>query len=364
MKRSFEYSLRPKMAVPSTKPTTENLWSLDTAIKAARKGMRAIAVNQDRSAELFIDDSIGLSATCIEKIIAEIGRNKVSREPIEIYGGAGWPREYFFGGRNGMVCRYEALKENAVGYCSLQEAVSEFLMCRELKARLNSATTETPFPVGWGKFHKTDDQGSKYGFVIMGHPDLIPGRERVYLEAVDELAQTDNFDAVGHLLTLRAQSMREVNQAGVTIHGRHFGNFSLTASGKSYMHDLGNPTSLIRENMHSDEQFLAETFAELAYAVTPRKIVVPVPGPDSPYRNTIMKHLDTFTETFLKSYYQDDAIGTHVKFEDFEETFFASLHKPLTELKTATALLHCNTVRKWLEDYRHKQNAGTMDLLT
>lgn len=146
--------------------------------------------------------------------------------------------------------------------------------------------------------------------------------------------------------------MREVNQAGAAVPFRHFGNFSITATGKPYMHDLGDQTSLTIENMHSDEQFVAETFAQLAYALTPRKIAVPVPGPETSYRSVLVEHVDDYMRTTLDAYYQDESVASLINFEDFEEAFFTAPGISFPNLRLVSATIHSAKIGEWLDDYR------------
>lgn len=99
------------------------------------------------------------------------------------------PREYYFGDREGRIRRHEALKEDAVGHCLLKEAVKEFNMCRKLRKRLIAGDTEVPYPIGWGRCEiPAGANGMEFGFVILGHPELVPGREKQFINAVGELA--------------------------------------------------------------------------------------------------------------------------------------------------------------------------------
>jgi hypothetical protein len=392
MERSFELSLRPTTSVPPTVQAEQYKWSLQKAREQAQTNTRAMRIESDKTADLYFDDSIKLSEADEARIIAEIGKNKPTdrevrsvwfdleqpipvsdgsgpydvtsvqikgvvfdaREPLATYGGAGWPREYFFGGRNGFVCRFEAKKVTPVGYCFLEEAVNEFMMCRTLRQRLATAKTQVPFPIGWGHYRRPADSNREVGFVILGQPDLVPGRQQVYLDAVSELAKTGDFKPVGDILALNALMMREIHQAAATAAARHLGNFSLTRQGRPYAHDIGTPSSLTREDMYSDEQFIAETFGHLAFILTPRKIVVPVPGADGPYRETVMKHYDQIMQTVLGTYYDDPTLASEINLESFAEAFFAAQREPVVNLKLTPAATHAKVVGRWLKEYRRK----------
>ncbi len=382
---SFNALLRPTVDAPSTPIDEANRWDFDAAFRFAQESTRRVDVEAVRAATLYLSSDFELSSEDLQALQKAISGNHPpdpevrslwlrlctplpaldSVEVLQIkgivfdasrapptYGGAGWPRELYFGGRDGQVRRYDAPKSNLVGMCLLREAVNEFLMCRLCTAQFRGHPVAVPAPVGWGEFPALAQDGRRFGFVILGLPRLVPGRERAWLDACEQTAQSGDFAPVGKLLHARSVAMRLFNSRGIAAPGRHFGNISLMEDRRLFMHDLGPPHSSIRECMDSDAQFAAESFAQLVYAVTPRKICIPVPPQGHAARRVVVEHVSECLATSLAAYYGDPAAGAAFSLADMQATFDGALRMPMAQVDTSLARYHVAKVVSWLRERR------------
>lgn len=386
MIRSFDNSLRPPPSDASASYSSENLWTIDAARKRAQAGTNTAKIPGKRKATLYLNRDLAISQADVNQIATEIGEdhapdNEVrsvwfnlkdpiqnprgraaeviqikgvvfdSGSPPRSYSGWGLPPEIYFADRTAQIRRHASQPTTPIGYCLVNEAVNEYSNCRELSDRLEH--TNVPLAVGWGTFDDIQ-YDLPLGFVVLGLPALVPGRQAYYLEAARKLAVSRDFAEMDAILRCRAAATREAVQRGFLPCFRHFANVSVTPDSKPFMHDLGTPRSLFRRYWFSDEQFASEAFAQLAFAMTPRTLVIPFPNPDDVARKVPIDHLDQYTQSTMVGYYGDNKDVRSITFEDFETTFFKALTMPLGKVDTVTAHVHRGAVQVWLEELKAK----------
>jgi hypothetical protein len=297
MPRTFEQALRPPFEKPDASYMADILCDTCAQRIEAEANTLKVQICGSRKAELFYNESVGISPEDRGRIESVLGRNFDEKpetrslwlplnEPIDAcnlpfgkgisciqikgvvfdasnsptsYGGVGWPREAFFADRSGILQRHASANDDAMGRCSTEEAVNEYLMCARTAQYFEPEGIYVPFPVGWGTFQVPGDTKDDFGFVILGLPDLIPGREAVYLNAAEELQNTHDFSRMGRLLCLRSDAMRTANKNGFVVPYRHFGNISLTTDNGLFMHDMGTQHSLFEESFSSRRQLPRES---------------------------------------------------------------------------------------------------------
>lgn len=378
--RSFKTALLPSEDIPGTFFAPSHRWNFDENIILAEKNTQKIEIFGSRKATLYLNRDFDLAAEDKANILSILENNQKpdpeqrsiwltlnhqidaargnfglptlsvqikgvvfdEEKPFASYGGAGWPKETFFANPEGVIQRYLAPKEGGIGRCLLDEAVHEYIMCLRSSSILKPEKIYVPTPVGWGIFESASPSGKKFGFSILGLPDLVPGRESVYLSAAAKLGKNDDFTEMDRLLRLRSRAMRAVNDKGILFAYRHFGNISLTPSGEIFMHDLGTYNCLFEGDLYNRQQFAAEAFSQVAYAFTPRRVVIPTAPEGSPARRVAIDFLDEYAKSSIQGYYKDDPVAANIVFEDFEQTFFESLKKPLCEINLPVAQMHCN----------------------
>ncbi len=378
MTRSFEKSLRPSDEKLPATSLPEHKWRLDEQIVIARKNTDQVSLSGDRSSTVFFNCDFSMGEKDREAIEGILTRNQkldpekrsvwytliepldasrgnqglpivsvqikgvvfdVNEEP-KTYEGVGWPREFFFANKQGAIQRYNVFKDDSIGRCLVSEAVHEYLMCVRARPLLASTNVHMPLPIAWGIFDTKDASSNKFGFVILGLPRLVPQREAVYLQIAEKLDENKDFTDMERLLKLRSYAMRTMHGKGFLIGYRHFGNISLTYDGDIFMHDVGSSNCLFQEDFYNQSQFVAEAFAQLVYSVTPRKVVIPVPPKNAAATRVAIDFLDDYIKASLQGYYSNDIRASQITFEEFQETFFESLDRPLNEINTLVAKIH------------------------
>ena len=388
---SFEKSLRPPYAKPSFPLIPEINWHLPEQIGIAMEKTQEIGISGDRKGMLYLNQDMSVGKQDLGKLVYILSGNQAQdaetrslwidleqtienplrRDGLTVssiqmkgvvfdecqelspYSGAGWPREIYFSDRRGLTQRFDAPTEGAVGHCLLREAVNEYSVCLRTNRLLEGTDIHVPTPIGWGTFEFTRSP-TRYGFVLLGLPELLQGRGSAYLSVAERLAVSRDFTEMDLLLRQRARSIRMLNRNGLVSPGRHFGNMSFTPDGHIFVHDLGPPHSVFHNHLHSDEQYVAEAFCQLAYAMTPRKVIVPVPPPTSVARMVAVDYLPQYLHSTLSEYYDNDRRASSITFDEFEATFFDTLETPLQKVKTQAAKLHCECVLRWLNECKQR----------
>lgn len=381
MSRSFTQSMRPSIKKPSSRMSFHQI-DFDRMQSFAESHFVKHMVAGEREFDLFLDPSYSLGEMDLIRLKSEIGRNHIEdpetrstwmklMQPFEDtvqnfvvtelqikgivfneksgtkeYRGDGWIPEIFFSNDKGEICRLEINEPSAQGKCSIIEGYFEFLLCRAAAESLKGST-KVPTAIGWGKF-KENSEDSPYGFVVLGLPKLIEGREKLYLEAIDQCASTGNVDSLERIFKMRSSCMRDLHSNGILASGRHFGNFSILLENpnEGFIHDLGGAGSCLRWHLLSHEQYCAEVFCQLIYAFTPRKICVPVPSENHVARTTLMQHYDHLLGIGLKEYYQSEEVEQFT-LEDLEHAFFDALEKPLQNSLADFATFHISKTKNW-----------------
>lgn len=244
--------------------------------------------------------------------------------------------EVFYSDPDGRVRRVAGVRNTPVGKCMMIEAVAEFTFCHMARHSLNSQVALVPSPVAWGRYIGGELGDWDTGFVVLGMPSVVPGREAILVRAAEEWASGRGLSAVETLFRQRSLAVRELHASGFLASGRHFGNTSFTQEGTAVHHDVGALNALSFHQFKSAEQFECEAFCQLVNAFTPRKICIPVPRPGSATRSLIMDRNDFIMQCGLESYFQDDPGGLFV-LEEVETAFMEALKKPLRECESPFA---------------------------
>lgn len=383
----FSLFLRPQVTVRPTSLKTEYRWDYASALMFARSISNEETHIIERKFTYFANPHPSISNKDMESILFAIGHEheehaetrsvcitlttpiivdrgdkntSVTITSLQIkgivfnsnqltdgYGGAGWPREIYHSNSAGQLGAYLAPKDCAIGCCLTAEALNEYLMATSCWELLETTEIQSVYPIGWGIFDIASKAPQKYGFVVLGLPSLIPGREQVYLNTATRAVRDGDLESFMKLITLRGNAMHELNSRGIVSPGRHFGNFSLDLSGKAFLHDLGPTPSLIYEHLQSDDQYAAETFSQLIYSITPRKVCIPVPPEYSHARTVLTHNYHQFLHKTLLAYYRTNEVEAF-NANEVQDAFFDVLSRPISESKKPFAGFHLRMVRLWL----------------
>ena len=378
--------MMPNFGGPSFHPAVHANWHLDTATAEAKVNTLYESLDTDRKSTFYLNEEIEISSNDKSKLKEIIGKNRIPdyetrsvwfdlEKPIDIldgkainpvvslqvkgvvfdeavppksYGGVGWRSEYYFADKDSYLRGFQ-LPQEASGYCTMCEAVNEFIFCREASKRMEGTNVEVPLAIAWGEFENGSFDGDQFGYVVLGLPELIPGRDTPYYEALTELSSNKNFSPMKQVLTRRANAMSTMHKSGLVAPFRHFGNMSLTRTGNTFMHDLGDRRALTIEQTLNVDQFIAETFANLSSALTPADIVIPGAKRYEEASKAIKENLEAYTKATLTGYYGENSDLIDIPFDEIENTFFFAFEKPLNSKESIFSQGHYNTLNQWLK---------------
>jgi hypothetical protein len=248
------------------------------------------------------------------------------RQPLRPYGGFGWRPEYYFADSQAVFQRFHPGKD-ALGGCSVSEALQEYSNTCVAYPVMAGGRCEVPMPVGWGVFDGLEWDGDGLGFVILGLPELPTVRAGAYYQALDVFRRDGDFAPMERVLKLRAEGIRLMHQAGFAVPFRHFANLSLSEDGPIFMHDLGDRRALLKSDLIDDEQFYAEAFSNLTFALAPAEHIIAGPAIEIS-RETILAHLDRFSGATLEGYFGAQGGELPYSFENIEDTFRRGFEMP------------------------------------
>jgi hypothetical protein len=357
---------------PSVSPKAHNKWKVAFARKAAEEVSAPIKLCSGRACEVFLHREAydGLDKKDLDRVLNAIAEEQGLcpevrshwldldvplhrfgerlRRQIEVlqikgtvfdsrceplpYSGVGWRPEYYFADGDARFQRYHPQKD-AVGSCFFEEAIKEFDYLLKAFPRFVNASVTVPAPIGWGAFPDRVFEGFELGFVILGLPAHGP-RGAGFYTAFDALLQ-GNPDWMSNYLFRRSQAIRCFHDSGFLLPFRHVHNISETNDGAILMHDLGDSCALRVEHMFSEDQFIAEAFANVAFAVAPREHVVDNAARFEEVRKVVHDRLPFFFRESLAGYFGHfDSVWT---FEDFEAAFRAAFGSPFQCLENVSA---------------------------
>ena len=274
------------------------------------------------------------------------------RQEQKAYGGVGYCADYYFADSDSRFRRFVVVPD-AIGGCGVSEALREYNYLLTAYPALRGGSVEVPMPVGWGIYDDVIWQGEELGFVIMGHLSHPAVREQAYHDALDQIIDRNNFASMERLLKRRGHAMRTMHGAGFLQPFRHFLNLSFL-DGFVLMHDLGDRRAVTRGELMDDNQFFAEAFCNLAYAMTPDEHIVDQAARCVESANVALANLDRFTAATLQGYLGGAAEGFSLDFDSFEEVFREGFEKTFSELRQPIAVGYRAMLAKELE-----QRAGT-----
>jgi hypothetical protein len=274
------------------------------------------------------------------------------RQGLSSYGGVGFCFDYYFADSCSTFRRF-ATTRDAIGGCYLSEALREYHYLLAAYPRLLGGIVEVPMPVGWGVYDDVIWEGEELGFVIMGHPSHPPVREQVYHDALDRINAGGDFEPMKRLLRRRGQAMRVMHNVGFLQPFRHFLNLSFL-DGYVLMHDLGDRRAVMRDELMDDNQFFAEAFCNLMYALTPDEQIVDQAARCVESASIAMANLDCFTTATLEGYFGRTAEQLSLNFDAFEEVFREGFEKGFSELKHPVAVSYRSLLAKQLEQSAHQ----------
>ncbi len=343
----------------------ESRFRLRSTVDAATRGARVVRLEGDRSAVLYMDeatelhrrdmDAMGHLIAFDSEASAETrsafhtlahplpATPRYPREVVSLqikgvvfdgkaeptrYDGIGWRRTYTYARPNGRLAEFLPAEE-ATGYCTLREAIHEATFARTCCERIHTRSVAFPRPIGCGEFEHVTFNGEPQGFVILGLPRLVPGRERPYLEALRADVAQGRLRATVPYLRARSRALFELHRRGLTLPFRHMGNLSFLGEPAAgvLMHDLGDRRALSEREMVSRDQHLLEAFANLCYLLNPIDIIVPgAPGFEEAYAFH-SDHIDELARAVLTGYFGEGAPLPSI--DDYEECFHALYATPV-----------------------------------
>ena len=352
--------MQARQVKSSVLPDNHADWSLSGARRAALVGSVERRLTSGRSCRLFLNGRAahrieGADLEAIEAIVCEAcdpkpegrsksiqlrtplrtyGRLRLSRPVVSLqlkgvmldrtgslrsYGGVGFCADYYFADSDAVFQRFDSIAD-PIGGCTLAEALREYSYGLGAYPRLAGGLCEIPMPVGWGIYDDLVWEGQQLGFVILGLPALPEAREGAYHAAVARLHGEGDFAPLDRLLRRRGSAMRAMHDAGFLMPFRHFLNLSF-AGDFVLMHDLGDRRAVFRSQLADDDQFYAEAFCNLTYAMTPDEHL-PVRAPRSrESAEIILAHLDRVTTATIEGYFGACAAELPFTFNAVEEAF-------------------------------------------
>jgi len=373
--------MEPTLLTPSAYPGDHRAIGTGDLMREGTRATRAETTRGDRLARIHLDeeiasrlsgadlDTIRASATSdrvsdgntrsrwhalADPLAVRIGGREVtirvvqikgvvfdSREPLQEYLGTGWRPEYYFANTDGVLCRYFPCLRDKVGTCYLTEAVREFVFVREACRVFDPACCSVPVGIGWGIFPGLGE--GDLGFSILGLPTLS-ARGAQFYAAYDAFVQEGEFGPLGRVLHQRARALGYANRLGFAMPFRHFHNTSLTEDGTLFMHDLGDQGAVLAPHLSGPEQFIAEAFTNLAFAIAPLEHIVDGAPRFMEVRRTIADHLDLFAQPTVRGYFDDAPEALGFGFEDVQRAFRAGFSCRMSENPEAFAQVFCRSL--------------------
>ncbi len=144
-----------------------------------------------------------------------------------------------------------------------------------------------------------------------------------------------------------------MHQRGYLLPFRHFHNLSHTRDGVLMMHDLGDRCALSLRHMWSENQFVAEAFTNLAFAMAPMEHIVDSAPRYLEVREVVTENAEEFGEATLEGYLGGPSHGTEFSFASVERAFRAGFHAPFHQTGDPVARAYRALFADLAADARH-----------
>jgi len=272
-----------------------------------------------------------------------------SHKRLEIYNGIGVCPEYYYSQQTGQlrkIFQFDQTREiecarvgkEAEGAMDFCEAVKEFFFTNYL-TELPLSQIYVKIPIGFGYFEDLTFDNGRLGFEILGTSLKYKQRNSFYLAGLRAYQKTNQFDVLKSVIYRRAQVLSQLHQTGYLVPFLTLDNLQVPAQiDFTILHDIGDSRFLnIHLNKLSPDQFLAESFWNLVYILSPNRAILP----GAPHYELSMlilnKNAKELYQSTICGYFGNlaHAVLAAYSLADFLHLFQQMCHSPVSQIHSS-----------------------------